>query len=196
MSCMNRVMPALAVTLALLCGATPAMAQDNQSDRFFKECRAAWADNNIGLADELCYKSLMHPDVNTISPDAKSQRLYNYAQLKRMLGNWDGAEELLRESLAIEEKRTGGTLDLPLARRLAELSIAFAAQNKWPEGVQAIERLFPVAGQFQGGERLAIAELFRNYVPQVASAGKPELARQLDAFSQSAPAPEPGFINR
>ena len=196
MSCMIRVMPALAVTLALLCGAEPSMAQDNQSDRFFRECLAAWADNNIGLADELCYKSLMHPDVNTISPDAKSQRLYNYAQLKRMLGNWDGAEELLRESLAIEEKRTGGTLDLPLARRLAELSIAFAAQSKWPEGVQTIERLFPVAGQFQGGERLAIGELFRNYVPQVASAGKLELARQLDAFSQSAPAPEPGFINR
>jgi hypothetical protein len=192
----NRAFSALAVTFSLLFSAAGVAAQDNQSDRFFKECRAAWADNNIGLADELCYKALMHPDVNTITPDAKSQRLYNYAQLKRMLGNWQGAEELLRESLTIEEKRAGSTPDLPLARRLAELSIACAAQNKWTEGIDMIERLYPVAGQFQGGERAAISELFRNYVPQVATAGKAELARQLNDFSDSVPAREPGFINR
>jgi len=134
--------------------------------------------------------------VNAITPDAKSQRLYNYAQLKRMLGNWEGAEELLRESLTIEEKRAGSAPDLPLARRLAELSIACAAQNKWAEGIDMIERLYPVAGQFQGGERAAISELFRNYVPQVATAGKMDLARQLNEFSDSVPAREPGFINR
>ena len=192
----NRVFSALAVTFSLLCSAAGVAAQDNQSDRFFSECRAAWADNNIGLADELCYKSLMHPDVSKITPDAKSQRLYNYAQLKRMLGNWDGAEELLRETLAIEEKRAGSSLDLPLARRLAELSIALAAQGKWTEGVQTIERLYPAAEQFKGGERAAIAELFRNYVPQVATAGNLELAGKLDAFSQAVPAAEPGFIKR
>ncbi|MBU0601849.1 MAG: hypothetical protein KKD25_05550 [Gammaproteobacteria bacterium] len=193
---MKRALPVLVVALGLFGGAGSAAAQENQSDRFFHECRAAWAENNIGLADELCYKALTHPDANSITPDAKSQRLYNYAQLKRMLGVWDGAEELLRESLAIEEKRAGSTVDLPLARRLAELSITLAAQNKWNEGVQVIERLLPAADRFQGGERAAIGELFRNYVPQVASAGKMDLARQLNEFSQSAPAPEPGFVNR
>lgn len=192
----NRLITALALACALLGGTAAAAAPENQSDRFFRECRAAWADNNIGLADELCYKSLTHPDVNAITTDAKSQRLYNYAQLKRMLGNWDGAEELLRESLTIEEKRAGQTPDLPLARRLAELSIALAAQNKWAEGVQTIERLMPMADRFQGGERAAVAELFRNYVPQAAAAGRQELARQLEQYSQSSPAPEPGFINR
>ncbi|HEY9191307.1 MAG TPA: tetratricopeptide repeat protein [Methyloversatilis sp.] len=192
----NRLIPALALACALLAGSAAAAEPENQSDRFFRECRAAWADNNIGLADELCYKALTHPDANAISTDAKSQRLYNYAQLKRMLGNWDGAEELLRESLAIEEKRAGDTPDLPLARRLAELSIALAAQNKWSEGVQTIERLVPMADRFKGGERAAVAELFRNYVPQVAVAGKLELARQLEQYSQSAPASEPGFIQR
>ena len=125
----QHLLTALAATFCLLGASAGSAAQDNQSDRFFRECRAAWADNNIGLADELCYKALMHPDVNAITPDAKSQRLYNYAQLKRMLGNWEGAEELLRESLTIEEKRAGSAPDLPLARRLAELSIACAAQN-------------------------------------------------------------------
>ncbi len=196
MSCTKRMRPLLAFALSLLCAGAGAAAQENQSDRFFRECRAAWADNNIGLADELCYKALMHPDVATITPEAKSQRLYNYAQLKRMLGNWDGAEELLRESLSIEEKRAGAALDLQLARRIAELSIALAAQSKWAEGVQMIERLLPAADQFRGGERAAIAELFRNYVPQATIAGKPELAARLDAFAQSAPAPEPGFIKQ
>lgn len=191
---LNRVTQALVVACALVGGTGAAAAADNQSDRFFRECRAAWADNNIGLADELCYKSLSHPDLAAVEPGAKSQRLYNYAQLKRMLGNWEGAEELLRESLAIEEKRAGSSIDLPLARRLAELSIALAAQSRWTEGVQMIERLFPAAGLFQGGERAAVGELFRNYVPQVALAGKPDLARQLEQFSASAPAPEPGFI--
>jgi tetratricopeptide (TPR) repeat protein len=192
----NRLVPALALACALLGGTAAAAEPENQSDRFFRECRAAWAENNIGLADELCYKSLTHPDVNAIATDAKSQRLYNYAQLKRMLGNWDGAEELLRESLTIEEKRAGQTPDLPLARRLAELSIALAAQNKWAEGVQTIERLMPMADRFQGGERAAVAELFRNYVPQAAAAGRLELARQLEQYSQASPAPEPGFIKR
>ena len=144
----HHLLTALAATFCLLGASAGSAAQDNQSDRFFRECRAAWADNNIGLADELCYKALMHPDVNAITPDAKSQRLYNYAQLKRMLGNWEGAEELLRESLTIEETRAGSAPDLPLARRLAELSIACAAQNKWSEGIDMIERLYPVAGQF------------------------------------------------
>ena len=192
----NRLIPALALACALLSGTAAAAEPENQSDRFFRECRAALADNNIGLADELCYKALTHPDVNAIGTDAKSQRLYNYAQLKRMLGNWDGAEELLRESLAIEEKRAGDVPDLPLARRLAELSIALAAQNKWSEGVQTIERLLPMADRFKGGERAAVAELFRNYVPQVAVAGKLDLARQLEQYSESAPASEPGFIKR
>jgi hypothetical protein len=183
-----------AAMCALLCVSAGSAAQDNQSDRFFRECRAALADNNIGLADELCYKALMHPDASAIAPDAKSQRLYNYAQLKRMLGQWEGAETLLRESLAIEEGRAGDVIDLPLARRLAELSIAFAAQSKWTEGVQAIGRLYPAAGLFKGGERAVISELFRNYVPQVAAAGQLELAHQLAAFVQAEPAPDPGFI--
>ena len=96
----QHLLTALAATFCLLGASAGSAAQDNQSDRFFRECRAAWADNNIGLADELCYKALMHPDVNAITPDAKSQRLYNYAQLKRMLGNWEGAEELLRDLYA------------------------------------------------------------------------------------------------
>lgn len=191
----NIVRGALALAVALAC-AGGAQAQENASDRLFRECLAARADNNIGLADELCYKALVHPDFKNVPAEARSQRIYNYAQLKRMLGNWEGAEELLRETLALEEQRAGSTPDLPLARRLAELTIAFAAQGKWPEGLQAIERLMPMADMFQGGERAAVAELFRNYVPQAAAAGRVELARKLDAYAHDAPAPEPRFIER
>lgn len=185
-----------AVAMSITLVAAGVQAQEGASDKLFRECRTAFADNNIGLADELCYKSLTAPDFKDMPIEARSQRIYNYAQLKRMLGNWEGAEELLRETLALEEQRAAGTPGLALARRLAELSIALAAQNKWPEGIQVIERLAPLAGVFQGGERAAVAELFRNYVPQVTSAGRVELARTLLDFAESAPAPEPAFINR
>lgn len=190
---MSRALPVLCVALA---ACVPALAQDNQSDKLFHDCRVAWADNNIGAADELCYKSLTAPDFKDVSAEVRSLRIYNYAQLKRMIGNWEAAEELLLETLALEEARAGAKPDLPLARRLAELSIAYAAQGKWPEGIEVVQRMMPVADQFKGGERAAVAEIFRNYVPQVAAAGRTELARQLNDFSDTAPAPEPAFIQR
>ncbi len=187
------------IALALLAGAAacaPALAQEGQSDRLFRECQAARADNNIGAADELCYRSLTAPDFKDVPVETRSLRIYNYAQLKRMIGNWEAAEELLRETLALEEARAGATPDLALARRLAELSITYAAQGKWAEGIEVVQRLMPMAEQFQGGERAAVAELLRNYVPQVAASGRVELARQMNDYSTASPAPEPGFIKR
>ncbi|WP_040570674.1 hypothetical protein [Methyloversatilis thermotolerans] len=183
------------VGLALLLLTAGAHAGEGESDRFFRECRAAWANNQIGSADELCYKSLTASDFKEVPAESRSLRIYNYAQLKRMIGNWEAAEELLLESLALEDVRIAGKpLDLPYARRLAELSIAYAAQDKWPEGLKTLERLLPVADQFQGRERSAVSEIFRNYVPQAASAGRQDMARQLLKYVEESPAPEPAFI--
>lgn len=183
------------VWLSLLLLTTGVQAQEGESDRLFRECRAAWANNNIGSADELCYKSLTASDFKDVPAESRSLRIYNYAQLKRMIGNWEAAEELLVESLALEDARIAGKQpDLPYARRLAELSIAYAAQDKWPEGLKTLERLLPVADQFQGRERAAVSEIFRNYVPQAASAGRQDMARQLLKYVEESPTPEPAFI--
>lgn len=189
-----RVCRTALVLIAL--SATGGAHAQSQSDQLFKECRAAWAANNIGSADELRYRSLTAPDFKDVPLESRSQRIYNYAQLKRMLGNWDDAEELLRESIALEEQRVGDKPDLPFARRLAELSIALAAQGKWTEGIQVVERLLPLADGFTGNERAAVAELFRNYVPQVAGAGRVELAQKIEDYVENTAVPEPAFINK
>lgn len=184
-----------ACALIVLAAAGSAHAQA-QSDQLFKECREAWADNRIGSADELCYKALTAPDFKDVPLESRSLRIYNYAQLKRMVGNWSDAEELLRESIALEEQRIGDKPDLPFARRLAELCIALAAQGKWPEGIQTVERLMPLAEDFKGNERAAVSELFRNYVPQVAGSGRTELARKLADYVENTAMPEPAFIKQ
>ena len=66
---MSRALPVLCAALA---ACAPALAQNGQSDKLFHDCRAAWADNNIGAADELCYKSLTAPDFKDVPADTMS----------------------------------------------------------------------------------------------------------------------------
>lgn len=41
-----------------------------------------------------------------------------------------------------------------------------------------------------------MAELFRNYVPQVAGAGRVELAQKIEDYVENTAVPEPAFINK
>jgi hypothetical protein len=81
------------------------------------------------VAEEACYRSIKNVDWGNLGPELKSQRLYNLARIKRQVGKFGEAEVILKESLAVEESVSGKD-SLKTARRLVELSVNLAAQEK------------------------------------------------------------------
>lgn len=145
------------------------------SDRYFEQCAAAERAGDLRNAEQLCYRSLVNVDLGNLGPELKSQRLYNLARIKRRLSKFNEAEDLLRESLKLEEG-ISGPASLPVGRRLAELSTNLAGLNRWDEGVPLLERILPIAESYIGGERSFLVTLLRQYAERTRAMGNAELA--------------------
>jgi hypothetical protein len=150
------------------------------SDRYAETCSAAERDNRLDVAEQACYRSLINVDIGNLGPEYKSNRLYNLGRIKRQLSKFSEAEDLFRQSLSIEEKLSSPT-DLKIGRRLFELSIVLAAQEKWSEGNPFLERAIPALGQFVGRDRASAAEVFSEYGKYFRKTNQPQLAERFES---------------
>ena len=132
-------------------------------------------------AEQACSRALANLDPDKASPAVRSQRLYELGRIKRQLGGFGEAEELLKQSLAIEEKLSPAT-DPKVGRRLIELSFNLARQKKWVEGAPYLERAAPVAAKYAGAERVLAAFLYAEYARWLRPA-EPQLAARFDAHA-------------
>ena len=148
------------------------------SDRYHDECAAAERAGNLALAEQLCYRSLVNVDIGNLGPELKSQRLYNLARIKRRVSKFSEAEDLLRQSIVLEEKLSGQS-SVPMARRFAELSVNLAGLNRWNEGVIYLKQLVPISSQFSGSERSFIITVLREYAKHLERTGESALAEAL-----------------
>jgi tetratricopeptide (TPR) repeat protein len=146
------------------------------SDNYAEICQIAVSRGQLNDAEQACYRALVNVDWGNLGQELKSQRLYNLALIKRRLGKFQEAEDLLNQSLAIEVKL------LPLStvrigRREVELSVNLAAQGKWTEGSRLLERVLPIAKQFEGQDRTWTSEVLRKYADQLRkTTNQPNLA--------------------
>lgn len=148
------------------------------SDNYADTCAAAEQSGRLQVAEEACYRALVNVDWGNLDPELKSQRLYNLGRIKRQLAKFSEAEQLFRESLAIEEKLSAPS-DLKIGRRLVELSVSLAGQEKWVEGAQHLERLLPTANQFKGQERSYAAEVLNQFGRRLKTIGQVALAERF-----------------
>lgn len=150
------------------------------SDNYAETCAVAERNGRLQVAEEACYRSLVNVDWGNLGPELKSQRLYNLGRIKRQLGKFSEAEQLFKESLSIEEKLST-TADPKIGRRLVELSVSLAGQDKWAEGAQYLERILPIASQFTGKERSYAAEVLDHYSSHLNTINQAVLAERFAA---------------
>ena len=149
------------------------------SDNYAETCSTAEQNGRLQVAEEACYRALVNVDWGNLGPELKSQRLYNLGRIKRQLAKFSEAESLFKESLAIEEKLSSPS-DPKIGRRLVELSVSLAGQDKWSEGAQYLERALPIAPQFSGQERSYTAEVLKQYGKHLRAGNQTSLAERFE----------------
>ena len=154
------------------------------SDRYAQECASAEQRGQLAVAEEACYRSVKNVDWGNLGPELKSQRLYNLARIKRQVGKFSEAEAILVESLAIEETLSGRA-SLKVARRLVELSVNLAAQEKWSEGTAFLERTIPISSGFSGQERSFTKTSYVEYAKKLRTLGNNDSASRFQAAAAS-----------
>ena len=145
-------------------------------DRYWKQGGDAEHAGQLGVAEQAYYRALMNVDMGNLGPLLKAQALYNLGCVKRRVGKYAEAEDLLQQSLALDEKILSPD-NLDTDRCLIELSVTFAAQEKWSEGSRYLERVFPHAGRFSGHEREFMSEVFKHFSAELRKAGQVERAK-------------------
>ena len=176
---MKLLMPLALLGIALLSACANPLNQVT-SDNYAETCSTAKANGRLEVAEQACYRALVNVDWGNLGPELKSQRLYNLGRIKRQLSKFSEAEQLFKESLSIEEKHSELS-GIKVGRRLVELSVSLAGQDKWPEGVQFVERLLPIADQFSGQERTYTAKVLTEYSKQLRSKNDISTAERFEA---------------
>ncbi|MGQ0698527.1 MAG: tetratricopeptide repeat protein [Panacagrimonas sp.] len=169
----------IAVVVAALAGCANPLNRVT-SDRYSDDCASAEASNDLPSAEILCGHALANVDMGKLGPDVRAQKQYNLGRIKRRLSKFAEAEQIQRDSLSIQETLSGPTSP-EVGRRLAELSIDLAGQNKWREGIPVVDRLLTLADLFSGVERATVKEILSMYATQAASMGLSEASNRFKA---------------
>jgi tetratricopeptide (TPR) repeat protein len=148
------------VITALLVGGCANPLNRVTYDRYWKQGGEAERAGQLGVAEQAYYRALMNVDMGNLEPLLKSQALYNLGRVKRRVGKYTEAEDLLKQSLALHEKLLSPE-DLDTDRCRIELSVALAAQGKWDDGARYLEAVLPHASRFSGSEREFMLEVLR-----------------------------------
>lgn len=154
------------ITLLLV---LPLIACDDRAHRLAElaaGCELAERVGDLHGAEDVCQRALGNADEDVLDPQVKSERLYTLGRVKRQRGKYSQADELLRQSLAIEERLSGP--DSPaVGRRLFELSLILAGRGQWQEGAGVLERTIPLASQLTEKEQAAMANILARYSVQL-----------------------------
>jgi hypothetical protein len=159
------------------------------SDRYARQCSDAYREGLLDVAEEACYRAAVNVNLGNLGPELKSERLYNLALIKRELKKLNEADELLTESLKVEDTLSGPSSE-KIGRRLAELAAVKYQKAQYAEGFSLMERLAPMTGLYSGKDRMFLAALFQCYTIQAEQTQRAELAGRLKTVSSNlGPAP-------
>ena len=165
------------VLLVLLGGCTGTLSRMNSEAR---TCDEAVRIGALNIAEETCQRALGEDDKDILTRAVRSQRLYNLARIKRQLGKYSEAGELLGESLTMEETLSGAGSP-GVAGRLMEMSLVLAGQGQWQQGAQVLERVLPLAHQLTDDERASLGNIIRHYTTRLKNNGQTTQAARLEA---------------
>jgi hypothetical protein len=175
---MNQNVFAVLSTVLLLSACTNPINRVT-SDNYADTCVIAEKNRQLVVAEQACYRALVNVDIGNLGDELKSQRLYNLARIKRQLSKFSEAQQLLDQSLAIEESLSGAS-SLKTGRRLVELSVSLAGQSKWLEGSTSLSRAMPIADQFTGQDRAYTKEALTEFAKQLRKIDQNQLAEVFE----------------
>lgn len=176
----GRIMKPITILLAVLLISGCANPLNRVTyDRYWKQGGDAERAGQLEVAEQAYYRALVNVDMGNLGPLLKAQALYNLGCLKRRVGKYSEAEDLLRQSLALDEKILSAD-DLDTDRCRIELSVALAAQDKWVDGARYLEQVFPHANRFSGHEREFMVEAFNHFAAELRKAGQEERAKLFE----------------
>jgi tetratricopeptide (TPR) repeat protein len=160
----------VSLVLVFLVGCVSNPINRATSDNYAETCAVAEEQGNLPVAEEACYRALINTDWGSLGDDLKSEKLYNLARIKRRLSKFSEAESLLQQSLTIEKAKSP-TPEIKIGRRLVELSVNLAAQDRWDEGSESLERVIEISDQYVGQEKEFIILVLNKYGEHFKSTG-------------------------
>ncbi|MBI3221631.1 MAG: tetratricopeptide repeat protein [Nitrosomonadales bacterium] len=154
------------------------------ADRYADTCSEAEASGRMGVAEEACKRALINARIGHLGAEEESKSLYNFARIKQQLGKVEEAEELLKESLKLEEAISPPN-QARIGRRLTNLSIVVGAQHRFKDAWPYLERLMPLAMQYEGRERQVVKTVFERYAEEYLKMGMQPESTQLQEKAKS-----------
>ncbi|MFA6061082.1 MAG: tetratricopeptide repeat protein [Gallionella sp.] len=148
------------------------------ADRYGQTCREAEASERLDVAEEACRRALINVRIGHLGSEAESEELYNFSRIKLQLGKQAEAEELLKESLKIQEELSPQN-QAKIGRRLTNLAIVFGNLGRFKDAWPYLERLLAISDQYTGQERIVVKTLFEKYAGEYEKLGLQSQAAQL-----------------
>lgn len=148
------------------------------SDQYARTCAEAERNHQLDVAEQACYRALVNVDWGKLGDTEKSQKMYNLARIKRQLRKFEEAEQLFKESLAIEEKQAPISKE-KIGRRSAELAMVYGEQRRFEEGLPYVQRLVPIADTYEGNEKKTLAVIFYVYSQELPKQTSREVKNKL-----------------
>lgn len=150
------------------------------SQNYADTCAEAERNGRLDVAEEACTRALRNVEMGNLGDALKSTRMYDLARIKRLMGKFEEAADLQRESIRIAE--SGNAFDdTAFARRYTELAVSLAALGQWREGADWLVKVVPVASQFSGGEAAFLREVFARYAVEMRRTGARDIAERFAA---------------
>jgi hypothetical protein len=171
-----------AICLSLLITGCANSLNQATANRYAAACADAELSGRLEVAEKACSRELDNADWGNLGAEQKSQKLYNLARIKRQLSKFSEAEDLLRVSLAIEE-RLSPPSPVRIGRRLVELAVNCAAQNRWDRGVYYMDRALPFAPELSGQERKYLSLVLTQYARKLREWNQTVLAERYETAS-------------
>jgi tetratricopeptide (TPR) repeat protein len=169
----RRLVAGLLVILLVACD-----RQAARMDKAAENCEKAIVVGALEVAEEQCTIALGDNDGADLKPEIRSQRLYRLGHIKRTRAKYPEAQELIAQSLAIEEARSESD-SFPVGQRLLEMSLILAGQGQWDEGALFLERALPFAGQFTEKQQVTMTNVLRHFARRLEQAGRTGLAERF-----------------
>ncbi|HET7832545.1 MAG TPA: tetratricopeptide repeat protein [Gallionella sp.] len=148
------------------------------ADRYADTCSENEDAGRLDVAEEACKRALINARIGHLGAEEESRYLYNFARIKQQLGKIEEAEELLKESLKLEDGLTPPNYTR-IGRRLANLSIVLGGQRRFKDAWPYLERLVPLACQYHGQEREVVRAVFERYAEEYDKLGMKSEATRL-----------------
>lgn len=154
------------------------------ADRYGQTCREAQASGRLDVAEEACRRALINVRIGHLGSEAESEELYNFSRVKLQLGKQAEAEELLKESLKVQEGLSPQN-QAKIGRRLTNLAIVVGNQGRFKDAWPYLIRLLPISDQYTGQERIVVKTVFAKYAEEYQKLGLKSEAVQLSDKAKS-----------